>query len=194
MLTIRTLRLVRPRQSFICTANRTLKTTSSQSTPWFIDLEEPSSSPRRAVPPHLPEPLYELPAGIPDSIRILYDKLSKSPFLEPSTLVAREPPKIPPGPLIPERRPKGRRRIRGKTYAGQSLLDSPNGIWNWVVMAQVCCTQSPLANLCMNSLQVKEGTENRGSIESVVRIVRKTVNYFVLLPPPCQCNLCCPSS
>jgi len=31
------------------------------------------------------------------------------------------------------------------------------------------------------SFQVKEGTENRGSIESVVRVVRKTVRRIFLL-------------
>jgi len=154
---IRPLPFIRPRQQFIWTANRrTLSTPSSKSMPWFVDREE--ESPGRPAPPHLPETPYELPAGIPDPIRVLYNELLTSPFLEPSTLVARKPPQIPLGPPLPERLPNGRRRIRGKTYAGESMLDASGGIWNWVVMAQV-----------------KEGTENRGSIESVVRVVRKTL-------------------
>ena len=38
------------------------------------------------------------------------------------------------------------------------------------------------------SFQVKEGTENRGSIESVVRVVRKTVRrfFFFALAGHCQ--------
>ncbi|KAF9036021.1 hypothetical protein BDZ89DRAFT_914034, partial [Hymenopellis radicata] len=39
---------------------------------------------------------------------------------------------------------------------GESIYDTPSGIWNWLVLAQV-----------------KEGTESRGTIESVVCIVRK---------------------
>jgi ribosomal silencing factor RsfS len=43
------------------------------------------------------------------------------------------------------------------------------GLWSWVVVAQV-----------------KEGTENRGAIESVVRVIRKTLLGHeppFLLPP-----------
>jgi hypothetical protein len=133
---IRNVPLIRPRQPFIWTANCTLSTASSESTPWFVDREEESV--RRPAPPHLPETPYELPAGVPDPIRVLYNELSTSPFLELSTLVARKPPQIPLGPPLPERQPKGRRRIRGKTYAGESALDASGGIWNWIVMAQVC--------------------------------------------------------
>ena len=137
---IRSLRLARPQyQQFIWTASRTI---SSESTPWFVDQDEQLSTfARRPPPPHIPEPPFELPAGIPDPIRVLYTELSTSPFLEPSTLVAREPPRIPPGPPLPRRQPRGRRRVRGKTYAGESLLDASGGIWSWVVMAQVCSTQ-----------------------------------------------------
>ncbi|KAF8797975.1 hypothetical protein BYT27DRAFT_7203663 [Phlegmacium glaucopus] len=43
------------------------------------------------------------------------------------------------------------------------------GLWSWVILAQV-----------------KEGTENRGAIESVVRVIRKTLLSHeppFLLPP-----------
>ncbi|KAF8902086.1 hypothetical protein CPB84DRAFT_1707878 [Gymnopilus junonius] len=54
--------------------------------------------------------------------------------------------------------PRGRRR-RGGTYASEAVWDMPsNGLWDWIVIAQV-----------------KEGTENRGSLESVVRLVRKSL-------------------
>jgi hypothetical protein len=131
---IRPLRLIRHRpESCLFT------TFPSESKPWFIDPEEtPSISARRPVPSYLPELPHELPADIPESIRVLYDKLSSSPFLEPSTLVARAPPQIPPGPPLPNHKPKGRRRTRGGTYAGESTLEVSGGIWNWVVMAQVC--------------------------------------------------------
>ncbi|KIM80782.1 hypothetical protein PILCRDRAFT_72559 [Piloderma croceum F 1598] len=166
---VRPLRFIRPRRQFAQTESRPF-TSPSEPMPWFIDpAEDSETAEHRQVPPHLPEPPDELPANIPEPIRVLYNKLSTSPFLEPSTLVAREPPRIPPGPALPTRKPKGRRRIRGVTYAGQSTLEASGGIWNWVVMAQV-----------------KEGTENRGSIESVVRVVRKTLLSFkppLPLPP-----------
>ncbi|KZP20784.1 hypothetical protein FIBSPDRAFT_529225 [Athelia psychrophila] len=134
--------------------------------PWFVDAEDEPTPPsqtfdRRPTPPHIPEHTepFKLPENIPEPIRLLYETLKTSPFLEPDTLVAREPLKIPHGPRVPVKAPNGRRRIRGKTYAGESTLDlGSGGLWNWVVMAQV-----------------KEGTESRGSIESVVRVVRKTL-------------------
>lgn len=132
--------LIRPRQQFAHTESRPF-TSSSEPKPWFIDPEDfetATTFEHRPVPPHLPELPNELPANIPEPIRVLYNKLSTSPFLEPSTLVAREPPQIPPGPSQPRHKPKGRRRTRGVTYAGESTLETSGGIWNWVVMAQVC--------------------------------------------------------
>ncbi|KAF7968570.1 hypothetical protein HWV62_30115 [Athelia sp. TMB] len=137
---------------------------STSPPPWFVDPEDDPSPPsatfdRRPPPPHIPSEPFKLPENIPEPIRVLYDTLKGSPFLEPDTLVAREPLKIPHGPRVLERQPNGRRRIRRRTYGGESTLDlGSGGLWNWVVMAQV-----------------KEGTENRGSIESVVRVVRKTL-------------------
>lgn len=130
--------VVRTQQTYLRTPSRNLSTASPGSTPWFIDPEdvEPPTFARRSIPPHLPEVPYELPTGIPEPVRVLYNELSTSPYLEPSTLVARKPPQIPPGPPLPVRKPQGRRK-RGGTYAGESMLDSSGGIWNWVVMAQV---------------------------------------------------------
>jgi hypothetical protein len=139
MLAVRAIRPLRPfrhRQSFNWSTARSLNSSPSQLTPWFVDPEEKSST--FPGPPHLPETPNELPAGIPEPIKVLYKELSTSPYLDLSTLVASEPPQIPLGPPLPNRNPKGRRRTRGKTYAGESTLDSSSGIWNWVVMAQVC--------------------------------------------------------
>ncbi|EEB94559.1 hypothetical protein MPER_06607, partial [Moniliophthora perniciosa FA553] len=61
------------------------------------------------------------------------------------------------GDPLPLRPPQGKRRRRG-TDAGESLYDIPGSLWNWVVFAQV-----------------KEGTENKGAIESVVRVVRTSL-------------------
>ena len=109
------------------------------STPWFVDPEdaEPPSFARRPIPPHSSETfLPEIPSGVPDTIRVLHNELSTSPFLEPATLIVRKPLDIPAGPPLPERKPRGKRK-RGGTYAGESQLDSSGGIWNWIVMAQV---------------------------------------------------------
>lgn len=178
--------VVRLRQIYLQTLTRTLSTgVPSASMPWFVDPEdiEPPAFVRRPIPPHLPEVPYQLPSGIPEPVRVLYNELSTSPYLEPSTLVAREPPQIPPGPPLPVRLPHGRRK-RGGTYAGESCLDSSGGIWNWVIMAQVMLVWSVLGTVIYTYtscrfLQVKEGTEHRGAIESVVRVVRKTVREIL---------------
>ncbi|KAA1471304.1 hypothetical protein DENSPDRAFT_103783 [Dentipellis sp. KUC8613] len=131
-------------------------------TPWFVD-EEPAY-PRRQVPPHMPlrraeatTTLAPLPADVPPQIRTLHTALAQSPNLEPGALLVCEPLPTPPGPPLPEAMPKGRRR-RGRTYVGEGVQE-PGGIWNWIVIAQV-----------------KEGTEKRGAIESVMRLVRKTLS------------------
>ncbi|EIM90294.1 uncharacterized protein STEHIDRAFT_93176 [Stereum hirsutum FP-91666 SS1] len=145
--------------------------------PWFVDDTEPIyATPRpqsiRNSPAFSPL-LPSLPPTIPDELKELHSALALSPHLEPSALVVRRPLPTPPGPPpLEEQLPKGRRK-RGRTYVGEGvrvgngLLEG--GIWSWVVLAQV-----------------KEGTENRGAIESVVRIVRKTLlgmNPPLPLPP-----------
>ncbi|KIM49176.1 hypothetical protein M413DRAFT_438343 [Hebeloma cylindrosporum] len=98
-----------------------------------------------------------VPNDAPDVLKLLYSKLLESPHLEKSQL-ALGPTILPaPGPPLPLRAPHGRRK-RGGTYAGESSFDDVGRIWDWAVTAQV-----------------KEGTERSGAIESVVRLVRKTL-------------------
>jgi hypothetical protein len=132
------------------------------STPWFVDtpsIVRPLPQPNRAViiPP--------LPENIPSTLKELHDRLSQSPHLDLSTLSVSQPLSSSPEFPLPLRLPHGRRK-RGGTYAGESIYDIPGGIWDWVIMAQV-----------------KEGTENKGAIESVVRVIRKTVrdSWFLYL-------------
>lgn len=137
--------------------------------PWFVDPKFEV----RAVPPHLPqrppsEPLAPLPEDARDSPHLssLYDTLSVSPLLEPSTLLVCPPPRIPPGPALPESKARGRRK-RGGTDLGDGVEDmrgvpETGGLWKWIVLAEV-----------------KEGAEKRGGIESVIRLVRSTVSCLL---------------
>ncbi|KAF7440443.1 hypothetical protein PC9H_000788 [Pleurotus ostreatus] len=132
---------------------------SLSTTPWFVDTE---AFLQRPPPPHLTEnPLTTrpppLPKDVPHSIKELHSQLASSPHLEPSTIVVDRSLGRVMGPPLPLRKPQGRRK-RGGTNAGESAFDIPGGVWNWVVLAQV-----------------KEGTESKGGIESVVRLVRKTL-------------------
>ncbi|KAI0059087.1 hypothetical protein BV25DRAFT_1809565 [Artomyces pyxidatus] len=131
----------------------------SPARPWFVNPDEAAYLPRH-TPPHMPEKAAHrvppLPASVPPEIRLLHAQLAQSPHLEPASLLVCPPVSHPPGPPLPEAMPKGRRK-RGRTYAGEGFLE-PGGIWSWIVLAQV-----------------KEGTENRGAIESIVRLVRKTL-------------------
>ncbi|KAF4608412.1 hypothetical protein EYR40_000757 [Pleurotus pulmonarius] len=133
---------------------------SLSTTPWFVDTE---AFLQRPPPPHLTEnPLTTrpppLPKDVPHTIKELHNQLASSPHLEPSTILVDRSLGRVMGPPLPLRKPQGRRQ-RGGTNAGESAFDIPGGLWNWVVLAQV-----------------KEGTESKGGIESVVRLVRKTVS------------------
>ncbi|EPQ58614.1 hypothetical protein GLOTRDRAFT_73135 [Gloeophyllum trabeum ATCC 11539] len=135
---------------------------SNRPVPWFVDAEAERSHDLRPNPPHLPSKevlatVPPIPENVPEVVKNLHAELVKSPHLEPSELLVREPPEIPPGPPLPPKGPQGRRK-RGSTYAGEGVLYPTSGIWNWLILAQV-----------------KEGTEKRGAIESVVRLVRKTL-------------------
>ncbi|KAI0303550.1 hypothetical protein B0F90DRAFT_1620311, partial [Multifurca ochricompacta] len=134
---------------------------SSSRVPWFIDSSEtlPSQRPSIQTGMHL-----SLPHGIPLTLRNLHAQMIKSPYLEPSKLLVGDPIPQPPGPPLPAAKPKGRRK-RGHTYPGEGFLE-PGGIWNWIVLAQV-----------------KAGAEKRGAIESLVRLVRKTL---LSMEPPLQ--------
>ncbi|KAJ7156054.1 hypothetical protein C8R43DRAFT_422395 [Mycena crocata] len=123
--------------------------------PWFLD---PVTAPVRSRPPHFhladPPPL---PHDAPQPVKDLHAQLAQSPLLDLPTLLVSRPRSLPEGPPLPLREPKGRRN-RGGTYYGESSYDVPGSLWSWIVMAQV-----------------KEGTENKGAIESIVRVVRKTL-------------------
>jgi len=135
--------------------------------PWFINhLEAPKVTMHRPKPPPLPE-------NAPRPLRELHAHLTQSPHLEPSSLVVSESVAPPAGPELPYRLPHGRRK-RGGTYAGESAYDVPGGIWNWVLMAQVSGRRHHRSSTDW-VVQVKEGTEDKGAIESVVRVIRKTV-------------------
>ncbi|KAF9005598.1 hypothetical protein BDQ17DRAFT_1239785 [Cyathus striatus] len=138
--------------------------------PWFVDHEErPSFSLNE--PPHIarnPSAFPAVPEDAPEPLKALHAQLATSPHLDPSTLVVSRPVTPSVGPPLPLRVPHGKRG-RGGTYAGTSELEFEGGIWSWIVMAQV-----------------KEGTENRGAIESVVRVVRKVLLSAeppLVLPP-----------
>ena len=135
-----------PAIDFVCTTMRAaarsfLRYSSSISSPtpvssrvpWFIDSSEALLTQRTSFQKGA---LHPLPLGVPPALEHLHAKMVQSPYLEPSQLLVREPIPQPPGPPLPISEPKGRRK-RGRTYAGEGLLE-PGGIWNWIVLAQVC--------------------------------------------------------
>jgi hypothetical protein len=126
--------------------------------PWFIESSE-ASLPQQTTSQKGTHP--PLPPGVPIALQQLHLQLVQSPYLEPSKLLVCNPILQPPGPPLPLSAARGRRK-RGSTYAGEGLLE-PGNLWNWIVLAQV-----------------KDGTEKRGSIESLVRLVRKTVRRKTL--------------
>ena len=110
---------------------RSFATSSHMSLPWFVDSEPMPLSFTISAPPEVPDNTLPLP------LKALHAQLSRSPLLEPSTLVVRTP--IPQRACLPsfDSTPKGKRK-RGRTYAGEGLLEPPGGIWSWILMAQVC--------------------------------------------------------
>lgn len=110
-------------------------------TPWFVDSEEDTSPyARRSALPQAPtKPLAPLPAAIPSDhpIARLHAELKASPHLEPGTLLVREPIPTATGPPLPATMPKGRRQ-RGRSYVGEGVAGDTGGIWEWLVIAQVC--------------------------------------------------------
>ncbi|KAJ7109295.1 hypothetical protein C8R44DRAFT_635362 [Mycena epipterygia] len=129
------------------------------SVPWFLDpAANAARQPARQAPPHLrlndPPPV---PFDAPQPVKDLHAQLIQSPLLDLPFLLVSQPRSLPQGPPLPHREPQGRRK-RGGTYHGESMYDVPGSLWSWIVMAQV-----------------KEGTENKGAIESLVRVVRKTL-------------------
>ncbi|KAG7092313.1 hypothetical protein E1B28_008675 [Marasmius oreades] len=136
--------------------------------PWFI--EEPEQIFSTPAPLQRLNRARPIPEDAPIVLRDLHSQLLQSPHLEPSELLITRAADIRPplGAALPLRRPQGRRK-RGGTDAGESMYDIPGSLWNWMVFAQV-----------------KEGTESKGAIESVVRVVRRTllqVHPPLPLPP-----------
>ncbi|KAF9451086.1 hypothetical protein P691DRAFT_663973 [Macrolepiota fuliginosa MF-IS2] len=147
-------------------SSRSLTSAAAPTAPWFVDQEYERPLPSRQLPPHLkpaPPTVASVPEDAPEPVKLVHAALSRSPHLDPLTLVSSHAVAPPPGPPLPLKAPQGRRK-RGSTYGGESMFDVPGGIWSWTVIAQV-----------------KEGTENRGAIESVVRSVRK---MLATIDPP----------
>ncbi|KAL1746357.1 hypothetical protein HDZ31DRAFT_34299 [Schizophyllum fasciatum] len=135
----------------------------ARSAPWFVDPAEPAA---RRAPLELAEDAPPVPDAAPAPLKALRHSLVKSPHLDRATVLV-----APHGELIPEagapparERRHGVRRKRGGNYSGETLYEDTGGIWDWVMLAQV-----------------KEGTENRGGIEAVVRDVHRTL---ASLDPP----------
>ncbi|EAU88589.1 hypothetical protein CC1G_04295 [Coprinopsis cinerea okayama7 len=143
-------------------------TTANQGIPWFVDPEPVARRTPQSIPASRRQNAPPIPEDTPEVLRELHAQLLKSPHLDISQLVVTPAVAPPPGPELPERLPQGRRG-RGGTYAGESIYDATSGLWSWYVYAQV-----------------KEGTEGRGAIDSVVRAVRKVLlerTPPVTLPP-----------
>jgi hypothetical protein len=174
------------------------------SVPWFVDPSDvpspqpPATSQSRQQTVRQSQQnlahILPLPTGIAPHTPLarLHARLSGSPFLEPGTLLVTRPLPTEVGPPLPPAGPKGRRK-RGRTYVGEGLEgEEEAGLWRWIVIAEVCIVLPssgwPLVPFFMMEnidisfcLQVKEGTENRGAIDSVVRQVRQSVCLYISL-------------
>ena len=139
--------------------------------PWFIDK---SHAPQALIPKPATGP--SVPDHAPQILKLLHSQLLQSPHLDTSVLSVGPSVPPPPGPPLPMLLPHGRRN-RGGTFSGESDYDMlDGGLWSWVVLAQVSIFITEKNPLPMDCPKVKEGTEKRGSIESVVRVIRKTVS------------------
>lgn len=131
---------------------------SGDNLPWFMRNEtdpDPNEEPKpeARVPPQTKN--QALPNNLPKHLVVLYEHLSRSPLLSPSTLRVCKPDtlksRIATDDLaLPYSRIRGRRK-RGIRDAGESVGE-PDDMWSWYVIAEV-----------------KEGTEGRGAIETVIR-------------------------
>jgi len=135
--------------------------------PWFVD-PKPIERPAMQSPLNKAAKAPPVPQDAPQVLKDLQSQLLMSPHIDLSTLLVC--PAVPPpaSEPLPERMGQGKRK-RGGTMAGKSAYDFTAGIWSWFVFAQV-----------------KDGTEGRGAVESVVRQVRKTLltrTPPVALPP-----------
>ncbi|KAF5391356.1 hypothetical protein D9757_002027 [Collybiopsis confluens] len=125
-----------------------LRLRALSTTPWFVHSEPVSSAIPRSTRPPTPVPI-----DAPKILHDLHSHLAQSPHLDLSRLLVGRAVPTEMGPPLPRRAPHGKRN-RGGTFAGESAFDIPGSLWNWTV---------------------KEGTENKGAIESVVRTVRKSL-------------------
>ncbi|KAH7340274.1 hypothetical protein B0J17DRAFT_312586 [Rhizoctonia solani] len=126
--------------------------------PWFMKEEIHPTETTIVVNPSPQTGSVSLPNGLPEHLITLHKHLSQSPLLgsapricKPSSFQSRN---LNNDMALTYSRPKGRRR-RGVHDAGESVGE-PDDMWSWYVIAQV-----------------KEGTEGRGAIESVVRSAQK---------------------
>jgi hypothetical protein len=150
---------------FIPTGVRQLN--SGSNLPWFMREQVNSDENTRPA-------LYEssqtekptLPEDLPEYLVALHQHLSQSPLLAPSTLRISKPSSFKTRTTtndltLPYSRAKGRRR-RGVHDAGESVGE-PDDMWSWYVLAEV-----------------KEGTEGRGAIETVIRNAQREVRNYIL--------------
>jgi hypothetical protein len=134
--------------------------------PWFVDEDEESvSSTSRAQRPGFVRPQAEikpLPPGVPDYLKRAHSHLAQSPLLDLSTLTVTKPLPSEFQPIVdlPTNVPARRLpRIEREMWPGRGIeIGMSGGIWDWVLV-----------------VQVKEGTEGRGAIESVAFEVRNMV-------------------
>ncbi|KAH8833812.1 hypothetical protein DL96DRAFT_1810199 [Flagelloscypha sp. PMI_526] len=133
--------------------------------PWFV---EPAAQTLH-VPLKRTISAPPLPDGVPFALKTLHAQLLESPHLDSAYTAVSDQVLLPSAPPLPLEYSHGRRRKRGGNFSGhEDGLTMPSTIWDWVLFAQV-----------------KEGTESRGAIESVVRVIRKTLLGMqppVLLP------------
>ena len=67
-----------------------------------------------------------------------------------------------------------------------SIEEDRGGVWDWFVLAQVGGLPASSSLIHNRVSKVKDGTENRGSIGAIIRLVRKTVS--LVTPPSCRCS------
>ncbi|KAG8703039.1 hypothetical protein FRC08_003101 [Ceratobasidium sp. 394] len=153
------------------TSSSTRQLGTGDSLPWFMREANTNETaqPVSVEPPHAGN--QALPNGLPEHLVTLHRHLSQSPLLAPFTLRICKPNSIRSRTAsedltLPYSRAKGRRR-RGVHDAGQSVGE-PDDMWSWYVIAEV-----------------KEGTEGRGAIETVIRNAQKELlKNYPQLPIP----------
>ncbi|TFK46429.1 hypothetical protein OE88DRAFT_1667824 [Heliocybe sulcata] len=141
----------------------TANANTSRPVPWFIDREAERAYDLRPNPPHMPSKgahtdVPRVPEDAPEPVKFLHEHLARSPHIVATELLVTRPPEIPSGPPLPDQAIKGKRRRRGARYSGEGVQLPWGGLWDWYVFAVV-----------------KEGTERRGAVEAVVRLVRRTL-------------------